>query len=52
MNRFKEPSTYASIAAIIAALAPLLHFNIEITGAIGAIIGSVGIIVRESGKNG
>lgn len=51
-RRLGEPSTYAGLAAILAALGPLLGFPHEVTTAGVAALGGVAIIVREGPKPG
>ncbi len=47
LKRLREPSTYAGLAAIFAALAPLLGLSHEATAAGVSVLGGVAVIVRE-----
>lgn len=47
-NRFKEPSTWASIAALAAIFAPQYAQQIGAAGvAIGGIAGALGVVMPE-----
>lgn len=47
IKRLKEPSTYAGLAAIFAALGPLLGLSADATTAGVAVLGGVAVIARE-----
>ncbi len=48
LRRLAEPSTYAGLAAILAALAPLLGLSAETATAGVSVLGGIAVIVREA----
>lgn len=47
LKRLREPSTYAGLAAIFAALAPLLRLPPDVVTAGVSVLGGVAVLVRE-----
>jgi len=51
-NRFKEPSTWAGMAAIFASLAPAFPPATVVLGALAGVCGGVAVILREGEPEG
>lgn len=49
LNRLREPSTYAGLAAIFAALAPLFGVPPEHVAAAAATAGGIAVVLGEQG---
>lgn len=50
MSRVKEPSSWASLAAIAASLVPFLPDELKpVAGLVAAISGALGVFLRERG---
>ncbi|GAC1677076.1 MAG: hypothetical protein NVS9B2_27880 [Steroidobacteraceae bacterium] len=51
LKRLREPSTYAGLAAIFAALAPIFGVPSEVVHGGVAALGGVAVVVGESGAS-
>lgn len=51
LQRLREPSTWAGIAAAFSALGPLFLTQ-PIVGAVVSVLGAIAVVLREQGKTG
>ncbi len=50
LRRLREPSTWAGLAAIAAALLPVVGVPVATVAAVASALGGVAVIVRDPGQ--